>query len=579
MQKYISVLTAKQAKWFLSSFFIVISWFNTAAHAAVSPIPLLVEQCLSYSFPTKPFDNSTESDTQAVILERNLIGFFNLNDRIKYYRQFPLSYADRELLLQCQLYLADGLALFFNSAKFQSIQFGLADSDDPRIKALALRLSRLAKNTNAPKYKAQLHTAQAAFKQGVSSQSLSLNFLNDQCQLNDNNEESTVDFNGSLASYLIKQPSQSCRQLVWQAYQTRASSHNKAPLARIVDLRQQRARQAGFLDYSHQQLHEQWLSTPELVAQFLNAQTQAINIAPWNLGIALSQAQPAKVKSISSKLWLQKIATELETFAIAISPVNDNVYRVWLGGRLLGDIYLTEGKKIQIKPIRQLVVGQQFGQFELMLKPELNRYQQQSALIDAVASIIVQLASGQKFYLPNTIGETKDTAKIDTFWLQLYLKDQLMPALKQDNREAILQQYAKQLQVFRAKVALNSYLADNSPIRFDLNQAFTQAFGAQWDQIEDAAYTFSAIVFEGPLYYQKSWQKALANYIYQSTKDCQNQKLVFDYLVVNEPANDIASILQQLLGEPVTNDSLIKRTQHGFNPQDQHPRRCTILRQ
>ncbi|GIU18587.1 M3 family metallopeptidase [Shewanella sp. MBTL60-007] len=585
MQKYTSVPATRKLTSLLTVIIVITCWFNTAAHAAVSPIPLLVEQCLSYQLPTLSTASvqhreSQSSDIQAIELERDLIGFFNINDRIKYYRQFPLNYGDRELLLQCQLYLADELALFFSSAKFQSIQFSLAGSDDPSVNALAMRLRRLAKNSDSPKYKAQLHTAQAAFKQGISSQSLSLNFLNEQCKLTDNDSDKAaiIDFNGSLASYLIKQPNETCRQQVWQAYQARASSRNKAPLTRILTLRQQQARQSGFLDYSHQQLHEQWLSTPESVAQFLNGQTQAINIAPWNLGPTLAEALPTKVKAISAKLWLQEIATELDTFAITITPVNDKLYRMWLAGRLLGDIYITPSTKTQVKPIRQQVVGQQFGQIELELKAELKSYQQQSEVIDAMARIIKQLASGQKYYLANTIGETQDTAQIDIFWLQQYLKGKLLPVLKQDSREALLQQYARQLQVFRAKVALNTYLASDSPLKFNLESAFTEAFGASWDNINDAPYTYSAIAYEGPVYYQSLWQKALANYIYQSTKDCQNQKLVFDYLVVNESSNKLADRLQLLLGEPITNDSLIKRTQHAFNHQDQHPRRCTLLR-
>ncbi|MGS0674565.1 M3 family metallopeptidase [Shewanella sp. 0m-4] len=585
MQKYISVPTAKHVKWLFSPLFIVICWFNTAAHAAVSPIPILVEQCLSYNFPAQ--QSSTHSDktsvpqydsnTQAIELERDFIGFFNINDRIKYYRQFPLSYTDRELLLQCQLYLADELALYFQSTQFQSTRFKLADSHDPAIQALVMRINRLAKNTERPKYKAQLHTAQAAFKQGISSQSLSLNFFNNDCKLA--SVEPATDFNGSLANYLIQQPSEQCRKRVWQAYQARASHKNYSSLNLITELRQHQAELDGFSDYSHEVLHQQWLSTPELVKQFLQTQTQAINIAPWDLGLTLSKATPTPVNTMASMQLLQLLADALQTFSITMTAVNEKLYRVWLDGRLLGDIYLTEGNKTRVKPIRQLVVGQQFGQFELIVKPELKTYQQQSAVIESVASIITQLASGQKFYLPNTIGETQDTAQIDTLWLQQYLKSQLLPELKQDSRESVLLQYAQQLHIFRAKVAINTYLAANSPLKFDLNQAFTQAFAAQWDQVDDAAYTFSALVFEGPLYYQKIWQKAVANYIYHSTKDCQNQKLVFDYLVVNESANDIASIFEQLLGEPVTNDSLIKRTQHAFNPQDQHPRRCTILRQ
>ncbi|ABV87693.1 M3 family metallopeptidase [Shewanella pealeana] len=579
MQKYTSVPTVKQFTWLLSPLLFFVCWFNTAALAAVSPIPLLVEQCMAYRFPDKPFNHASDSRTLAVKLERDLIGFFNINDRIKYYRQFSLTYADRERLLQCQLYLADELALFFKSTQFQSIRFKLAESDNPDVQALAMRINRIANNTEAPKYKAQLHTAQAAFKQGVSSQSLSLNFANNSCKLPQNKDATKgADFNGSLASYLIKQPDQQCRKEVWQAYQARASIKNKSSLDLIKDLRQQQAKHYGFNDFASEQLDQQWLSNPSLVAEFLRVQTQQIGIAPWDLGFVLSKARSTSVEPVLAEQWLIQIAAKLEAFGIAVTPINERVYRAYLDGRLMGEIYLSHAKTIGVKRIRQLVVGQQFGQVELLLKPELDSYQQQSAVIESMAKIITQFASGQPFYLNNTIGETQDTAQIDTLWLQQYLQNQLMPKLAADSREAIVLKYAKQLQVFRAKVALNTYLAPGSLLKFDLHHAFTQAFSANWDNIKDAPYTFSAIVYEGPLYYQKIWQQALANVIYQSTKDCQNQKLVFDYLVVNESSNSIANILQLLFDGPLTNDSFIKRTQHALNHQDQHPRRCSLLR-
>lgn len=580
MQKYISVPTARIIKWLLSPLLIGICWFNTAAFAAVSPIPLLVEQCLAYQFPAKNQTSITIGAAQhAAALERQLIGFFNINDRIKYYRQFPLSYSDRELVLQCQLYLADELALFFKSTQFQSTRFKLAESHNPHIQALAMRINRLATNSESPLDKAQLHTAQAAFKQGVTSQQLSLNFANTGCQLDAKLNSVKTNFNGSLASYLIKQPNEQCRKTVWQAYQARASIKNKTSFEVIKNLRQQQAEQDGYQDHSHEILQQQWLSHPQLVVKFLQSQTQAINTNPWSLGQVLSNAKPTVVEPTSSRLWLNNIAKVLEPLAVSITPVNEKVLRVYHQHRLLGDLYLSQGKKTQARVIRHAVVGQQFGQYELVLKDELTNYQQQSAMIDTVASIISQLASGHRYYLQNTLGETQDSDQIDKFWLQMWLKGELLPTPKNNSREAVLQRYATQLQIFRAKVALNSYLSSEDKNRFDLDSAFKQAFSARWDSVDDAPYTFSAIVYQGPLYYQKVWQKAVAKYIYQSTKDCQNQKHIFDYLVVNESANDMVTQLQLLLDETITPDSLIKRTQHAFNHQDQHSRRCTLLRQ
>ncbi|MCL1137481.1 M3 family metallopeptidase [Shewanella pneumatophori] len=594
--KSISVPTANLRQWLLKPAIWCLFCFNTAAYAAVSPIPLLVEQCLSYQFPAKhnldiqankPNENNNFTiENQAIELERNLIGFFNINDRLKYYRQFPLTYADRERVLQCQLYLADELALFFKSAEFQSIRFKLAASQDPNIQALAKRINRLAKNTEKPYDKAQLHTAQATFKQGVSSQSLSLNFIGERCKL-DQPEAMTEQitnqhdksFNDSLASYLIKQPNEQCRKEVWQAYQGRASIKNHTALMQITELRQQQATQAGFNDYVENMLSQQWLAEPSLVAKFLDAQTQAINIAPWDLGQLLAKAQSTKVESYSSQLWLQQISTALETLGIRFSKVNPKLYRIYHEQRLIGEVYVNLGKRIKAKAIRHTVVGQQFGQFELTLPTDLSQYKTQSQVINALAQIVSQLASGDKYYLNNTLGETQDSAKIDLLWLQIWLKAKLLPTPTPDSREAILQRYSAQLQVFRAKVAFNTYLAADSNNKFDLSKVFTLAFGKGWDNISDSAYSFSGIVYQGPIYYQNIWQQAVAKNIYQSTKDCQNQKRVFNNLVVNETASDLATRLQLLLGEPITSDSLIKRTQYAFNPQDQYSRSCTFLRQ
>ncbi|PKG74261.1 peptidase M3 [Shewanella sp. GutCb] len=556
------------------------SMVHTAACAAVSPIPLLVEQCLRYRFPTHAIDPTLDSNTNAIKLERQLIGFFNINDRIKYYRQYPLSYSDRELVLQCQLYLADELALFLDSSPFQTLQFSFANNDSQQITALLKRINQLSKSSQSPRYKAQLHTAQAAFKQEVSSQALSLNIQDKTCELSHNTADETENnFNGSLASYLIRQPDELCRKRVWQAYQSRASTKNKTALDTIKDLRSQQARQSGFTDYSQFKLHQQMLSSSEIVEQFLLSQTKNINIAPWNLGRALASAPSSPVTAMDSGKWLTLVAKELEVLAIRFEWINEKSIRVWHKQRLLGDIYLTENKKIAVKPIRQLVVGHQFGQIELSLPIKLTRYQQQRHAVKAVAAAIKKLSKGHQFYLLNTLGETADSNNIDALWIEYWLLDKLLKAPKQGSREAILQLYSEQLSLFRSKVALDLYRADSSSPQFDLNKQFSLSFEKYWDKIEDAPFTFSAIVYEGPLYYQKSWQQNVANYIYQSTKGCQNQAVIFDTLVVNEPSDSIEVILQELLGSPITAVPLIKRIQYAFDTPNKYPSRCTFLRQ
>lgn len=580
MQKYILVLPAKLKKHLVGLFIVLTSLVNTAANAAVSPIPLLVEQCLRFDFPTLAIDPSLDSKTNAITLERQLIGFFNINDRIKYYRHFPLTYADRELLLQCQLYLADELALYLDSVPFQSLQFSLAKNQQPQMSALLTRINHLSKSSMSPKLKAQLHTAQAAFKQEISTQALSLNIADSSCQISELGTVSiSRDFNGTLASYLIKQDNEQCRKRVWQAYQSRASGKNKLALATIEQLRQQQATQAGFASYSEYLLQRQMLHSSELVEQFLRTQTDNIAIAPWNIGSELANAPPTKVSSIDSTSWLVMVEKKLQALEVRFDWIDNKIIRVWHRNRLLGDIYLSESNKVAVKPIRQLVVGQQFGQIELSFPTELAKYQQQKQAIKAISTAIKKLAKGQQFYLLNTISETDDSSNLDALWLENWLADRMLPQVKDGSREAVLQLYSEQLNVFRAKIAVNLYRAHQQKNSFVPHQQFYLSFGKYWDKTEDAPYTFSAIVYQGPLYYQKLWQQKVAEYIYQSTKNCQDQAAVFDMLVVNEASNSIETVLKMLLGSPVTADSLIKRIQHAFDAQNKHPSSCTFLRQ
>ena len=273
------------------------------------------------------------------------------------------------------------------------------------------------------------------------------------------------------------------------------------------------------------------------------------------------------------------VENELQALEVRFDWINNKTIRLWHRNRLLGDIYLSESKKVTVKPIRQLVVGQQFGQVELSFPTELAKYQQQKQAIKAISTAITKLAKGQQFYLLNTISETDDSSNLDALWLENWLADRMLPLVTDGSREAVLQLYSEQLNVFRAKIAVNLYRAHQQKNSFDPHQQFYLSFGKYWDKTADAPYTFSAVVYQGPLYYQKLWQQKVAEYIYQSTKNCQDQAAVFDTLVVNEALNSIETVLTMLLGLPINADSLIKRIQHGFDAQNKHTSSCTFLRQ
>lgn len=501
MQKYTLVLTARFKVSFIGLVIIVLtSMVHTAAGAAVSPIPLLVDQCLRYHFPTQPIDLSLDSNTHAIKLERQLIAFFNINDRIKYYRQSPFSYADRERVLQCQLYLADELAHFLDSSLFQSVQFSLARNDNQQIATLLKRINRLSKRDLPSKYKAQLHTAQAAFKQEISSQALSLNIQDEKCKfLHSTVGKMNTNFNGLLASYLIKQPDEHCRKRVWQAYQSRASTKNKAALNTIKTLRYQQAQLSGFTNYSQFKLHEQMLPSSEIVEQFLQSQTKNIRIAPWDLGRKLASADYSPVTPMDTRKWLYLVANTLEELAIRFEWINERTIRVWHRQRLLGDIYLTESRHIAVKLIRQIVVGEQFGQLELSLPAQLTHYQQQKQAVKVIAIAIKKLSKGHQFYLLNALGDTADSSNIDALWINDWLLHKILKAPIEGSREAILQLYSEQLSVFRSKIALDIYRTKPVPSKFNHSKQFFLSFGKYWNKTEHAPFTFSAIVYEGPL--------------------------------------------------------------------------------
>lgn len=478
--------------------------------------------------------------------------------------------------MQCQIHLADQLSLYLDSTDFQSLQFNLANSQDAAIRMLLYQINQLSKNTQSPTDKARLHTAQAAFKQQIKSQSLSLNIGKPHCQLS-NAHSQTNTFTGSLASYLIKQDDEHCRKQVWQAYQSRAAKKSQAILTAIKQLRQKQANQAGFNDHTQHRLQSQMLNTPQLVELFLQSQTRNINIAPWNVGQALASAPATTVPKISSKAWLNKVAQALKSLSLKFEWINEHSIRLWHHERLLGDLYISHGQPIKVKPIRQTVIGQQFGQLELSLPEAFTRYQQQSKAITALAVAVKKLSQGQPFYLLNTLGHSDDTRNVDAIWLAIWLTDKLLPVPAQGSREDILQQYSEQLFIFRAKIAVNLYQIDQLDNRFE--QSFYLSFNRHWGNTQDAPYTFSDIVYQGPLYYQKLWQQKLATLIYDSTKNCSDQAQVFNTLVVNEHSQSMMSILHTLLGSPVNAKSLIKRMKDDFDIQNKHTRHCTFLRE
>ncbi|MEJ6520454.1 M3 family metallopeptidase [Shewanella bicestrii] len=624
MQK--SILTASLFGWCLSSL--------GAAYAAPSPVPLLVEQCLrqpnidlagafaSY-VSTHQLQSLTLAD-KALVLEQQTIGLNNVNDRLTYYRGLPLSGDERQGLLQCQLRLADTLSDLLNQAEFSQLAFELTQAASINHAAasqeqalLGEQLTALLRQHLSMMDKAKLHTAQASIRQGLGNQQFQLDIQAANCQLTDegaevntaNNDEETANsgtFSGTIANYLLKQSNAECRQTLWQAYQGRAREHNQVALHRIAELRQRIANDAGFSDYASYSLSDQLLNTPELVKAFLDSQTEAIQVAPWDLGRTLSQLPSAQTTALNTRELLDKALTSLSEFGLrfevisehldsaatqtalsqtALAQAQQQILRVYHMDRLLGEVYLAIGAQDKVNKsrnasqhtLRQNVIGQQFGQQALELPATLNNFKDIERFTQALADAMTSLARGSHFYLNNTLGPTLDTNQLPSLWLAKVLRQTLFPqfdTLYIQPRETLASAYATQLKVFRAKVALNFYQSLNQQSYPDLPAEFSKSFGANWIQAIDYPYSFNAIANEGPRYYQSLWQAKLATLVHQSTQDCQDKLSLFNLLVVNETALTLSEQLRAILGEPVDAAALIQRIIH-VSGSENHPHTTT----
>lgn len=588
-----------------------------AVYAAPSPVPLLAEQCLRqpnidlarayihyanvHSLPALTLSE------KALVLEQQTLGLNNINDRLNYYRGLSLSGEERQGLLQCQLRLADVLSHLIIQTEYRQLADELTHAADKNNnhddhllqdqRLLGEQLTTLLEQHQSTLDKAKLHTAQATIRQGLSRQQFQLSIQGTQCQLvrettsnstanialnavDNSADTASPSFSDTIASYLLKQPDPQCRQILWQAYQGRTREHNQLALDRIVTLRQQMANDAHFVDFASYSLAKQQLYSPALVKQFLDSQTESIQVAPWDIGRKLSQLDSAENISLNTSEMLERAFGILGEYGLTVEVVDrhitstespaasqeqQQIIRIYHQQRLLGEVYLAIGNqhaRANQHTLRQSVIGQQFGQQTLELNPRLNNYKDIEHFTDALANAITSLARGSHFYLNNTLGPSLDSNQLPSLWLGNVIREALFsPFAPQflNQREKFANAYGKQLSVFRAKVALNFYQSLNQQSYSDLTVEFNKSFGENWDQPIDYPYSFKAIANEGPLYYQSLWQTQLAKLIYQSTQDCKDKLGLFNLLVVNEAALTLSEQLRTSIGDPVDAASLIQR--------------------
>ncbi|WP_345843649.1 M3 family metallopeptidase [Shewanella algae] len=528
------------------------------ALAAPDAVPLLTAQCVEYSSNFQP----EFQDLQ--LLERQTLGLHNINDRLGYYRSFPLSAAQHELLLQCQLKLADTMDRFLSEPALISLTSELNQDDEPQLQALAQRLDWLMQQHLGIEEKARLHGAQASIRQGMRSDDLKLEL--GQCALPGmqqalNPEEDSAEqeaaqsaqkpgfFAVNIASYLMQQADGDCRAKVWRTYQGRARLRNQLPLSSVFALRQQQAKAHGYPSYSDFILSSQLLSTPSDVARFLDASTQKLDYAPWDLGRELQQAQSTEMVALKGSEVLKALFDHLKPLGLTAEQINDDWLRVYHHGRLLGELLISEGKHNRHKMLRRAVVGQQTGQSELVLKPQQVKLKDYQTAVSSLSAAIAQLSGGGRYYLNNSLELPLDGAGVGKAWLERYLSDAFAFSLKPapGSREQLAEEYQQQLKVFRAKVALASFEAFGNSQYPQLHKAFEASFNGSWPEVSDYSYSFGAISDQGPLYYLGLWQQQLAKAIDVHTRGC-NPAQLFDLLLVNESAQPMVARLQSLFG-------------------------------
>lgn len=564
--------------------------FSGFIYAAPSPVPLLIEQCLrlpridlaaAYAEEQLPLSIAK----QALILEQQTIGLNNINDRVNYYRGFTLSADERSGLLQCQLRLADTLSELVNQTEFHQLTHALSQGDREQM-LLSGKLQSLIDSQLSITEKATLHTAQATISQGLASQQFSLDIHDKKCQLITEDQTDAIlashgqevadtqlrHFSGTVAHYLLKQPHPQCRAQVWQAYQARARQRNRDALNQILALRQQTAWAAGFADHASFSLSTQVLSSPELVKAFLDTQTHSVGIAPWDLGQILPQKTFAQAPQLLTAHILAQSFAYLQQWGLHFEPIetiniqesSHPIFRVYHQRRLLGELYISYDvarQRHQQQTLRQGVIGQQFGQQALDLKPQLSTHKDVEQFTHALAQAVTSLAKGSHFYLNNTQDSTQESHHIGSLWLAEILQNELFPHYEQtylNEREILVKAYTKQLKVFRAKVALNVYQAQSQQSYGDLATEFTYSFGQEWSQVDDYPYSFNAIANAGPLYYQSLWQEALAKLIYQITANRSDKLSLFNLLVVNEDSLSLSEQLSEFIEGPTDPTSLIQ---------------------
>ncbi|ABM00056.1 hypothetical protein SHAM105786_01000 [Shewanella amazonensis] len=547
MPKCISALTLTASLW--------------CSTAIANPVMLLAEQCQQLTLASD-FDAAFNPESldliqdplsaavQATQFERLSLGFNNISSRVSLYLSEPLSKDGRDILVNCQIRLADEIDQITQKVAFKQLSLRLQTHGEGDTAALGQAMYRLASMRLSATDKARLHTAEASFMTGHKRGEFSLQ-PTDECQIVSENKSSKNQISNAVAVYLSEQINEECRESAWKSYQIRARELSLSALNVIHDIRQSQAIQQGFADYVSLALNNTFFATPDTALAFLQATRPDKTLAPWNIGRALKQADGNRTP-IDSNWLLNTLLNELQTFGIRFDWLSDTHLRLWLNNRLLGELAIATGKDPDFQLTRPGIFTRQFNQ-GLLIRPDVLKGRSAAAdFIHAFARALANMTQVERHYLLARQSEYDDSRALAANWLALILENKLSSRLPAATpREAIVDAHRLAQNYYRSALALDFYRYQPAGI-----DRFAEHFEGQWPSVDAQYQSTIALVQQGPLLYRELWQQRLSRFITDHQQ--MTDEHAFELLLVNPNRQSLMQQLTSLLGRSYTADELIR---------------------
>ncbi|WP_372872037.1 M3 family metallopeptidase [Shewanella sp.] len=542
--------------------------------AVAEPLSLLTHQCQQLSFASnfeQKFKDSSSRDsaTQARDLDRLTLGLNNLADQLSYFLAKPLPSSIRDSLLSCKIRLADEVSTMIDSPAFSRLSQTFSAAPEREINALGDAMAFMAATQLPQDEKARLHSAEASYMSHRRRDGFTLN-TSPECSMEgasttadltsalDEAHQVPISIERQMASYLMRQPDPNCRELAWKAFQRRNYANGSASLALIQQIRAKQAQAAGFKSFAHMQLSRSFLNTPASVARFLTLTRPAPSLAPWDIGLALKQAN-GNADTLDSATLLTHVFNALRHFGLSAEAIHAKHWRLWLDGRMLGELIIADGAKSRLEITRRAVFTRQFSQGILSLPTTLRGAAEAERVIQMLSDTISQMATSQHYYLLSRDSLSQETQQLASQWLARVLAEKLSQQLPRvSERESLANAHGLAQDYYHASLALAFF--SGSPAKEDPFQAH---FRGEWHDAESQYQSSSPLVQEGALLYRRLWNYRLSQYLSQHTQ--LNENDLFTLLLVNPDQLSLDALLVQILGHPQSHDELIRNIAHDIH--------------